>query len=361
MRKLLLFAFLLASCRRPPPLDTGGVPADTGETDTGASDTGASDTGTAAALLVEPANDRAYEPVAHDLLAGANHRVRLVMFLVQDTWPVTELVADLEAAAGSGIDVRVLLDEEGSGVQSVVDALNAAGVQASLDSPRTTTHNKLLVVDDEVLVGSHNWTGSALQYNHEDSVLVHSAAVADAYATYADALWADSDADPEVPTVQEVGVVPVARVQLVPELGDCVDSASARVDLAMYALAWYSAYPDGSVGRLLDAVEEAHERGVAVRVLLDQSPWIADNRINDAAATRLLDAGIEVRHTASSVTTHAKLLRCDDEVIVSDANWSHSGLDLYNGTSFVVTDGSVSDAYAAYFDGLWAPAAAWDR
>ncbi len=42
-----------------------------------------------------------------------------------------------------------------------------------LDSPRKTMHNKLIVIDQRlILLGSHNLTQSALKYNNEMSVLI---------------------------------------------------------------------------------------------------------------------------------------------------------------------------------------------
>ncbi|HPK53438.1 MAG TPA: phospholipase D-like domain-containing protein [Smithellaceae bacterium] len=51
--------------------------------------------------------------------------------------------------------------------------LEAKGVRVFLDSPRKTMHNKLIVIDQRlILLGSHNLTQSALKYNNEMSVLI---------------------------------------------------------------------------------------------------------------------------------------------------------------------------------------------
>jgi phosphatidylserine/phosphatidylglycerophosphate/cardiolipin synthase-like enzyme len=47
------------------------------------------------------------------------------------------------------------------------------GVEVYLDSPRKTTHTKLVVIDQRfILLGSHNLTQSALKYNNEISILL---------------------------------------------------------------------------------------------------------------------------------------------------------------------------------------------
>lgn len=345
-------ALLLVACRVPPGDSGGPGPGDSGDS----GDTGG-DTGEQVAFL--PANDRAYESAAHGMIAAAGTRVRLVMYLVQPVSPVTDLLDDLERAAARGVDVRVLLDDAGPDVATVYGQLTGAGVEVALDSPQVTTHAKLLVVDDRALLGSHNWTAPALERNNEAALEVRSSVLAAAWADWADALWADSTSDPVLPDLEVGGAVPLAHPQVVDALAGCLAGATERVDLAIYAIAWDAGFPEGSVGRLLDGVEAAQDRGATVRVLLDRSPWIDDNGINDDAAARLLAAGVAVRHTPSDEVTHAKVLQCDDTVIVSDANWSHSSLDLYNGTSVSLTSAPLAATYTAWFESAWNDAAAW--
>jgi phosphatidylserine/phosphatidylglycerophosphate/cardiolipin synthase-like enzyme len=53
--------------------------------------------------------------------------------------------------------------------------LEEKGVNVYFDSPRQTTHTKLVVIDQRlVLLGSHNFTQSALKYNNEISILLDS-------------------------------------------------------------------------------------------------------------------------------------------------------------------------------------------
>ncbi len=330
------------ACRAPWPDDTASP--DTAE------DTAVEDTELPGVTWL-PANDRAYLPAARGLIGAATERVVVVMYLVQPVSPVTTLLADLEAAAARGVAVRVLLDEEGNDVDDVLLRLNAAGVDARLDSPVTTSHNKLLIADDAVLLGSHNWTGPAMDRNVEGAVQIHASAVADHYVAYAEALW--DGVTPALPALEVEGVVPLHDRGVEGALIACVDGATSAVDVLMYAVSWRAEFEDSAVGDVLDAVEAAHARGVTVRVLLDDSDWIRDNAINDAAIARLEAAGVTVRHTPNDRVTHAKVLRCDDQVIVSDANWSHSGLRLMNGTSVSITRAPLAAAYRAWFDGMW--------
>jgi phosphatidylserine/phosphatidylglycerophosphate/cardiolipin synthase-like enzyme len=51
--------------------------------------------------------------------------------------------------------------------------LEERGISVYFDSPRKTTHTKLVVIDQRLIfLGSHNFTQSALKYNNEISILL---------------------------------------------------------------------------------------------------------------------------------------------------------------------------------------------
>ena len=90
------------------------------------------------------------------------------------------ILAHLAKAVKKGIKVTVILENSG-GIDPQLDAdnrqtkefLQEKGVKAFLDSPRKTTHTKLIVIDQRLIIlGSHNLTQSALKYNNEISVLL---------------------------------------------------------------------------------------------------------------------------------------------------------------------------------------------
>jgi len=92
------------------------------------------------------------------------------------------ILAHLGRAVKRGVDVKVVLeitgktsDELSAQNRKTKRLLEEQGVVVYLDSPRKTTHTKLIVIDQRlVILGSHNWTQSALKYNNEISLLVES-------------------------------------------------------------------------------------------------------------------------------------------------------------------------------------------
>lgn len=299
-----------------------------------------------------PVNDRDFLPAAVAALGAATERVRVAEYLLYDDLGTDALIAAIGDAAGRGVRVQVLADETGEETASVLAALALRGAETALDHRDVTLHNKLIVADGIVLVGSHNVTSAALTANHEGSMLVRDDAVAAWYADWFDAVWEEPAAMVELAALDRDDLVPLADRQVTDALVACLDGATSEVDLVMYALAWDAAYPGSEVDRVMTALEAAHARGVATQVVLDRSEWVRDHAINDAAVARLLAAGLDVWFADASVTTHAKVLRCDDVVLVGDTNWSYTGLALVHGTTLRVALPEVASAYGAWIRGI---------
>jgi len=103
------------------------------------------------------------------------------------------ILAGLVRAAKRGVRVRIIL-EEGSDTtdtdnRKTAARLRAGGVDVYFDSPSTTTHTKVAVIDKRyIFLGSHNLTNSALKYNHELSVVIDSPSLAAETIHYIDSL-----------------------------------------------------------------------------------------------------------------------------------------------------------------------------
>ncbi len=92
------------------------------------------------------------------------------------------LLTHLVQAVRRGVKVMLILENSGGNDHNLDFAnsqtkhlLEDKGVEIYFDSPRKTTHTKLIVIDQRiVLLGSHNLTQSALKYNNEISILINS-------------------------------------------------------------------------------------------------------------------------------------------------------------------------------------------
>lgn len=90
-----------------------------------------------------------------------------------------DLFRELVYASQRGVDVSVLIEYETYfdtmyGNREAFYYLQANNVNVKLDYNGTTTeHMKLVIIDEEIMyIGSHNWSESALYYNTETSVKI---------------------------------------------------------------------------------------------------------------------------------------------------------------------------------------------
>ena len=137
-----------------------------------------------------------YFQVAQDLIKGAKHSLRVMMFEMtyyknRAGSPTNVLMQELISARKRGVKVEVILEmKEGEDRTTINNRqsgkiLSEGGVTVIYDSPSQTTHTKVLIIDEErVLLGSTNWTYSALSNNNEVSVLIRSKEIAKELTAY---------------------------------------------------------------------------------------------------------------------------------------------------------------------------------
>jgi hypothetical protein len=163
--------------------------------------------------------------------------------------PVFALAQSLKRARDRGVRVEVILDQnidflagenggsdlsEGKNFPAYA-FLKAQGIPVSFDSPSTYLHSKVVVIDGEtVILGSTNWTDSALKRNQETNVLIRSKLLAREIGA---ALSAIPRQDP-LPNNDEAGVEVPGEFLLNPDLfGRMVTRKDDRAfDVYLYLL-----------------------------------------------------------------------------------------------------------------------------
>jgi len=152
--------------------------------------------------LPDAPDTRNYGEVLRLLLARAKRSIHVVMYRASRYAAHGEslsnaILDDLVAAAGRGLDVRVLLDDCAFYADSREANLEAAlylalhGVEVRFDDPGETTHAKLVVIDGETaILGSTNWNYYSLEKNNEvDLAVIGFPALVATYEAFFRALW----------------------------------------------------------------------------------------------------------------------------------------------------------------------------
>lgn len=137
-------------------------------------------------LLIE----RDYYEEAIEAIDGATQEIYVMMFSMlydPDDWSdeANDLINALIRARRRGVEVHILLENSLDTNREAYNYLKSNGIDVSYDSPSTTLHAKIVVVDGRIVfLGSHNWSESALHWNHEVSVKIISKQLAEEVINY---------------------------------------------------------------------------------------------------------------------------------------------------------------------------------
>lgn len=130
--------------------------------------------------------DRDYTPALITLIESARNSIKVCMFQAiyyprKQNSPTNKILKALIQAHRRGVTVEVILDNGGSlgkveeTNRQTAQFLKNCGIAVYLDSPRIMTHTKFVTIDAAIAVlGSTNWTYSALARNHELSAIIYS-------------------------------------------------------------------------------------------------------------------------------------------------------------------------------------------
>jgi phosphatidylserine/phosphatidylglycerophosphate/cardiolipin synthase-like enzyme len=146
---------------------------------------------------IEILTDQHYFSGIQQRIAAASKSIKVMMFEASyypryARTPTNMLIQELIAARTRGVAVEVIL-ERGADLNDrttkanleTARLLNRGGVEVFLDPEDITTHTKVIIIDDlQVVIGSANWTYSAMKKNHEASVVIYSDAAAEQMGAY---------------------------------------------------------------------------------------------------------------------------------------------------------------------------------
>lgn len=317
-------------------------------------------------------------------LEAAEERI----FLAGYTLSSSAVVEALEDAIERGVSVRVLADGSPVGGKAgaeatTLDQLERAGADVRVIAGEKARyryhHAKYAIVDDEALVTTENWkpagTGGKSSrgwavISDQDEIVDGLVDVFDADTGWVDAVpWEDHDptlvedesATGTHPRRFEATELPVERTELLlapdnaeSRLVEVIEGAEKTIDVKQVQIS-DEHFP------LLDAVIDAAERGVRVRILLS-SAWYAreDNqdlneRLTQQAEASDLDLEVRLAEPGSAFEkVHAKGLLVDGEyTYVGSINWNNNSLRHNREVGLLLTGEEVGDYYGAVFEADW--------
>lgn len=298
-----------------------------------------------------PVVDREYLPYAQRLIRESKESISIAMFVAKRGEKVDTLIGELQKAAGRGVKIRILLDDRLVANRLTIKSLREKNIEAKFDSPKKTTHNKIIISDEKiVLIGSTNWTEMSLGYANEANVMIEDNKIAKYFQKYFDYLWKNSSKDISPFKSFRGETIPIIDREYFDLVQATMKKAKKRIWVMVYGFK-LSSSKDARADILADEMIKAKKRGVKVKVILEKSnfnEWL--NRMNSETIEYFKENGIEARLDNEDVITHAKVVIIDDSVFLGSTNWSYGGLELWHNSDILIKNKKIVDFFRNYFE-----------
>jgi len=155
----------------------------------------------AADAIVPIVNDN-YFNMTFNEISKANSSIDIILYEFKwydSTNVVVQMRNALISAVQRNVSVRLFLDqanyrdvetELSKENKKTGNYLKSNGILVKYDSLKQTTHDKMVIIDNEtVILGSHNWGYSAFENNNEASVMIKDKEITKYYKNYFESLW----------------------------------------------------------------------------------------------------------------------------------------------------------------------------
>ena len=138
-----------------------------------------------------------------------------------------------------------------------------------------------------------------------------------------------------------------------------INSAKFSIIAVLYLVSAYPEPSDSQPNQLLNALIKAKDRGVSVKVILDQQIDFDNEPTDDAAQSNKNQTAFEILKNnqvpvffdTSDVYTHSKAILIDNEtVILGSSNWSTSALSRNNEANVLIKSKELAKELLSDFD-----------
>lgn len=329
-------------------------------------------------------------PVMERMIGEAKGSIYLDFFIFSGA-EAMKLAQLIKQKHDAGLDVKVLLDRRlGTQVmhgesKPVYEFLAQNGVPVQLHDPKLLPqpkglkdsaynyfihHNKLLVVDGQkALIGSMNLADTAKDY-HEFMVQIEGPAAGDLHQQIAfDWTTEKGNMAPAVVRRYQPRPVPpsdgdLATIRVLSNGPGRQITQDAMLDAVSNAkVSIHGHFVELSDPDLVEALIDAHRRGVDVRVALDPARFghlievLANvNEFTSAPAVhRLLEAGVPVRYLdlPDGETAHAKIATIDGVLHIGSTDWTRKAMLFNSETNVEIHGGDAPAEFEQHFEEDW--------
>ena len=291
-------------------------------------------------LITEP--DQGYAPI-YTLLGSAKHTLDVTMYEFSDPAAEKALIDD----AARGVAVRVILDEQykgGAYNKPVFTNLSQHGVKVQWASTHVSiTHQKSFVIDGKkAVIMTGNLTSSFYSTSRDFALVDTKKSDVAAIEAVFGLDWANGKGT--APAGADLVWSPGSEAPLVALIGSAKHSLLVENE-------------EMEAPAIVGALEAAAKRGVAVQVVMTNSPdW-------KASFDALKAAGVQVhtyKNSSKTLYIHAKLIEADaSRVFLGSENFSVGSLQYNRELGLITTSAPILQAVKKIFASDFSGATPW--
>ncbi|MBI3135166.1 MAG: T9SS type A sorting domain-containing protein [Bacteroidetes bacterium] len=276
-----------------------------------------------------------------------------------------QVVNSINDAYNRGVRVRYITSSNAS--NSALSNMNASIPVLERNAGLTSNvmHNKFVIVDQTWLItGSMNFNDGAIFNDYNNIVLIHDPSMCINYTLEFEEMWGSTNASYDTGTskfgpdksdntfhsITIGGVVTESYFsptdQTTAQIIEEIDAADFTLDIALFT------FINNDIG---DAVIAAHNRGVEVRCIIENSSYIGseyDNLVN-AGIAALSHDGVAYDFHHKYAIIDAKHVDSNPTVITGSHNWTNSAEEEYDENTLIIHDPLIAWQYLEEFSQRW--------
>ncbi|HDD44729.1 MAG TPA: hypothetical protein ENG63_07720 [Candidatus Desulfofervidus auxilii] len=131
-----------------------------------------------------PLIDRQYFHTVKEMMEKSTERIYVMVYGFGLSKAGNILADEIVKARKRGVETRVLLDNEPRINSNTIQYFKKNYVEARFNKKGVTTHSKVVIIDDAVILGATNWSCEILQKWHNTDILIKEKGIVEFFMNY---------------------------------------------------------------------------------------------------------------------------------------------------------------------------------
>lgn len=266
---------------------------------------------------------------------NAKSKVYLEVYILTET----RLQSALKKAYKNGVDVKVLLEKNVYKAPSLnkksFDNLTKSWIEVKYSNPKNyaLNHTKMLIIDDEVILSTWNYSYSSFKYNKEFFLNIKNPEINQYFLEIFNADFAWEKFNIYHPNLVLSPFYTREKLDLMLE--------KAERNIKIYANNIWDK-------KILDLLKKAREKGIEVNIILPSLEKVSSNKDE---VEFFKENKINFKHTTWKIQNHAKSILIDDKILyIWSINFSQASIERNREIWLLLINDDLIEKFITFFD-----------